>query len=118
MEDRTITLIDNEGKEVVCDILFTYHYDKLNRNYVVFMDRASRNVSASEYIEGEGGNGKLNPVQTDEEWSMLEDLLNDYVAQMDGGKNGGSCGSCGCEGGCESCQGCGSCDEECDCQDQ
>ena len=111
MDDRTITLIDNDGKEVVCDILFTYHYDKLDKNYVVFMDRASKNDSACEYIEGEGGSGKLNPVQTDEEWNLLEGLLNDYVDQMDGGNCGGACS--GCQGGCS-----GNCEEECDCQNQ
>ena len=112
MEDRTMTLTDSEGKEVVCDILFTYHYDKLDKNYVVFMERQTKNVSACEYIEGEGGNGKLFPVQTDEEWNLLEDLLNDYVGQMEGENScGGSCS--GCQGGCS-----GNCGEECDCQNQ
>ena len=39
-----------------------------------------------------------------------EDLLNDYVGQMEGENScGGSCS--GCQGGCS-----GNCDEECDCQ--
>lgn len=115
MEDRTITLISNDGKEIECEILFTYHYEKLNKNYVVFMDKTTKNVSACEYLEGENGNGKLNPVQTDEEWNMLEDLLNDYASQMDGVNNEGCCGGCsGCQGGS-----CGEdCGEECSCQDK
>lgn len=112
MEDRTITLIDNEGKEILCDILFTYHYDKLDRNYVVFMDRNSKKVSACQYVESTETTGKLSPVETDEEWTMLEELLNDYVGQMEAQGCGGSCSGCsGCESGCEG-------EDECCCQNQ
>ena len=94
MEDRPITFIDNEGKEILCDILFTYHYDKLNKSYVVFMDRESKKVSAMQYVETTETTGKLSLVETDEELTMLEGLINDYVGKMEAQGCGGSCSGC------------------------
>ena len=38
-KDRTITLIQEDGQEIVCDILFTYYAEEFNKNYVVFQVR-------------------------------------------------------------------------------
>ncbi len=105
MQDRTLTLIQDDGKEIVCDILFTYHYEKLNKDYVVFQVRENNEVSAAIYHPTEGGSGSLERIETDEEWEMLEDLLEDYSNSLDA--EGSGCSSChGCSGSCDSCQGC------------
>ena len=39
MEDRTMTLTDSEGKEVVCDILFTYQKTENNGEYPVLQKK-------------------------------------------------------------------------------
>ena len=105
MQDRTLTLIQDDGKEIVCDILFTYHYEKLNKDYVVFQVRGNNEVSAAAYHPTEGGSGSLERIETDEEWELLEDLLEDYSNSLDASSEG--CSSChGCSGSCDSCQGC------------
>ena len=83
MQDRTLTLIQDDGKEIVCDILFTYHYEKLNKDYVVFQVRGNNEVSAAAYHPTEGGNGSLERIETDEEWELLEDLLEDYSNSLE-----------------------------------
>ena len=104
MQDRTLTLIQEDGKEIVCDILFTYHHEEFNKDYVVFQVRGHGEVSAAIYHPTDGGNGSLERIETDEEWEMLEDLLDDYSNSQE---CGGSCGSCGsCYGSCDSCDGC------------
>ena len=111
MQDRTLTLIQDDGKEILCDILFTYHYEKTNKDYVVFQVRGADSASAAIYYPSEGGNGKLERIETDEEWEMLEELLNDYSSAMnDASSCNGSCHGCsGCHseeecGGCSGCQ--------------
>ena len=37
MNKNTFTLIDNEGKEVLAEILFTYYSEEFKKHYVVFM---------------------------------------------------------------------------------
>lgn len=106
MTDRTLTLINEDGTEIVCDILFTYSYEKTNKNYVVFQVRDTQEVSAATYEPTENGEGRLGKVETEEEWAMLEDLLSDYAANLEDAEScGGNCSSCGCS--------CG--EEDCDC---
>ena len=81
MTDRTLTLISEDGTEVICDILFTYFYEKTQKNYVVFNVRGTQEVSAATYEETDGTTGKLGLIETEEEWKMLEQLLNDYCNQ-------------------------------------
>lgn len=110
MTDRTLTLIQDDGTEILCDILFTYFYEKTNKNYVVFQVRNSDEVSAAVYFPENGASGRLEKIETEEEWNMLEDLLNDYAGEaVESGEGcGGSCSSCrGCNGECD-------CDGECD----
>ena len=100
MEDRTITLIDDNGKEVKAQILFTYHHDELNKNYVVFM--VNGQASAAQYFDEGNGEGRLGDIQTEEEWEMLNDILEDFMNNQKEGACGG-CSGCECNDGSEGC---------------
>ncbi|MBQ9744062.1 MAG: DUF1292 domain-containing protein [Clostridia bacterium] len=83
MDDRKMSFIDDEGKETICEILFTYHSDEFNKNYVVFMDTETEEVSAGIYNSDDEGEGDLFPVETEEEWAMLEELLEEYAESLE-----------------------------------
>lgn len=104
MEDRTLVLTMEDGKKVTCDILFTYHSEQFNKDYVVFQPRGEEQLSAASYEEQGNGNGALHGIETDEEWEMLEELVNDYYGKQNAE---------GCSGNCGGCSGCGT--EDCDC---
>ena len=104
MDDRTLVLTMEDGKEVVCDILFTYHSDQFNKDYVIFQPQDQDQLSAASYIEDKDGQGSLQGIETDEEWEMLEELVKDYYSEQE---------TSGCGGDCGGCQGCGT--EDCDC---
>lgn len=106
MEDRTITLMNDNGEEIICDILFTYHSDEYEKNYVVFQPRGGEEVSAACYVEAGDGNGSLEKIETEEEWNLLEELLEDYANQLEEAE---------CHGECGGCSGCGS--DDCDCEE-
>ena len=104
--DRTITLVRDDGKEIVADILFTYKSEEFNKDYVVFQVRESGEISAASYTETDSKNGELNKIETEEEWALLEDLLDDYANQ---GEDNESCsGVCS---GCAHAKSCSSCEE-------
>ncbi len=110
MVDRTITLIRDDGKEIIADILFTYHSPEFDKDYVVFQVRESGEVSAAQYFENDDKKGTLEKIETEEEWQLLEELLNDYAEESNKG-----CGS-SCEG-CQSCSSCSGCDNCEGCED-
>ncbi|MDE6408055.1 MAG: DUF1292 domain-containing protein [Anaeroplasmataceae bacterium] len=104
MEDRTLVLTMEDGKQVTCDILFTYHSEQFNKDYVIFQPRGEEQLSAASYEEESDGKGALHGIETEEEWNMLEELVNDYYS---------SDKAEGCSGNCGGCSGCGT--DDCDC---
>ena len=104
--DQQLTIIDEEGKEVLCQILVTFASEEFNKNYVLFYpltgeeDDENVTVMAASYTEGENGVGELAEIETDEEWDLIEDALGQFEEQFDD------------ECDCEVCEGD---DDECEC---
>lgn len=108
MKKNQLTFIDESGKEVLCDIVFTFDSEEFGKSYVVFhptLEEAPEEqieVMAACYKPTEDGDGELYAIETDEEWQLVEDMLQKYDEE-----------ECGC--GCEDCE--GECDDDCDCDD-
>lgn len=80
MEERnTFTVIDNDGKEVTCEVLFTFESEETKKNYIVYTDNTTDEegnirVYASIY-DPEGESTDLTPIETDREWKIIETIL-------------------------------------------
>lgn len=107
MNDRTITIVNEDGKEIKCEILFTYFSEEFNHHYVVFKAPEGNNAGAAIYVEEENGQGRLDQIENDEEWAMLEEVLNDW-ADKNYSESSCDCESCG--SGWSGCSSCGSSD--------
>jgi len=73
------TVIDNEGKEIECEVLFTFESDETNKNYIVYTDNTTDSegntkVYASIYTP-DTDETKLEPITTDHEWAIIERIL-------------------------------------------
>jgi len=115
MQDNIIELTSEDGKKVKCQILFTYHSEEFNKDYVYVVLEETQEVSAYSYTETTESNGRLEEVTNEEEWKELEAVFNDYVEKVYNNpeaQNG--CG--GCSGSCSSCSGECDCDGDCDCE--
>ena len=90
MENKNqFTLIDEEGKEVVYDVLFTFDSEETNKSYIVYTDNTTDSegntkVYASIYNPGEE-NLKLEPIETDKEWKIIETVLNELQEEVNNG---------------------------------
>ena len=73
LDSKTLYIKDENGKEVAMDILFTFENEQTNKQYVLFMDPNDETgeVFASRYDD----EGNLLPIETDEEWEMVEEVL-------------------------------------------
>ena len=111
MEKQYITLINEDGSETKAEVLFTYYSEEFNKNYVVFLPEDSpTDVAAASFVEN-GNQGTLEQIESEEEWELIADLLEQYVAQLE---SQGCC--CGEDCDCEECDCDGECDgEECTC---
>lgn len=72
LESNTLFVTDEDGNEMEMEILFTFEDDEQKRKYVVFCDpQQEEEVFASAY----DGDGHLMPVETQEEWDMIEEVI-------------------------------------------
>lgn len=73
LESNTLFVHDEDGKEMEMEILFTFEDEATKKKYVVFQDPKEEDgeVFASAYDE----TGNLLPVDTQEEWAMIEEVL-------------------------------------------
>ncbi|UQS82458.1 DUF1292 domain-containing protein [Bombilactobacillus folatiphilus] len=86
--DREIVLSDDQGNEEVYKILFTFDSDDYNKSYVL-MYRASQKdndeieIQAFSFMPDENGDvssGDLMPITDDDEWEMVQEVLNTFSA--------------------------------------
>ena len=78
-EKNTFKVMDSDGKEVVCEVLFTFDSEETKKSYIVYTDNTTDDkgnvkVYASVY-KPESTNTELLPIETEREWKIIETIL-------------------------------------------
>ena len=85
IKDNQLVFINENNEEVICDILFTYHSEKFNKDYVFFIlvkninDDGTNDVACASYIEQGDSIGELNSVESNEEWKELSEVFDSFL---------------------------------------
>ena len=81
MKEETLTfkVVNDEGKEIDCEVLFTFESEETKKNYIVYTDNTideegNNKVYASIYNPDQDET-KLLPIETDKEWKIIETIL-------------------------------------------
>lgn len=89
MEEKKgiFTIVNEEGKEIECEILFTFDSDETKKSYIVYTDNTldengSTKVFASVY-DPTGQNPALMPIETEKEWLVIENILSSVQEKID-----------------------------------
>ena len=85
-EKMTFKVFDDEGHEIECEVLFTFESDETKKNYIVYTDNTTdesgnTKVYASIYNPNEE-NTKLEPIETEKEWKIIETILEEIQEQL------------------------------------
>lgn len=91
MDQEQITIVDENGNEQLCQILFTFASDEFNKSYVVYApigqdedEDGNVTVHAASFVEGEdGASGDLMAIETEEEWDLVEEMFNTFAEEQD-----------------------------------
>ena len=72
--EKQMVVTDNEGKEHLMQILFTYDNEERDTSYVFFYDTEAKDeeVVVMRYLES----GELEPIEDDEEYDEVEEVFN------------------------------------------
>lgn len=91
MEENSFTMLDEEGKEVKYDVLFTFQSEETNKDYIVYTDNTKDEegniqVYASIY-HPEEENSKLEAIKTDAEWKVIDTILETIQEELKNNAN-------------------------------
>lgn len=80
---QLITVTDEDGTDQVCEVIHTFSSEQFGKSYVLYVlatdePMEERDIFAAQYVAGNDGTiEELLPIETDEEWEFVEDILND-----------------------------------------
>ena len=78
-KENTFIVIDNEGKEIDFEVLFTFESDETKKNYMVYTDNTKdENGNVRVYasvFKPDAEPLELLPVESEREWKIIETIL-------------------------------------------
>lgn len=80
MEEKNVfTVLDENGKEVVCEVLFTFDSEETKKSYIVYTDNTTDeegNVKVyASIFDPKADSMELMPIESDREWKIVETIL-------------------------------------------
>lgn len=87
---ETMTIVDENGDEHICEVIFTFESTDYGKSYVLYHvlgkddnEDEEIEIHASSFKPTEDGkeDGELLPIDDDEEWAMIEETLNTFLAE-------------------------------------
>ena len=96
-EQMKFKVIDDKGKEIECEVLFTFESDETGKNYIVYTDnttdeQGNTKVYASIYdpkdLKSDENNEfaalplNLTAIETEKEWKIIETILNELQEEV------------------------------------
>ncbi|MEN1969311.1 DUF1292 domain-containing protein [Lentibacillus sp. N15] len=88
-EKERIIIPDENGEEHLFEVLFTFDVDETNQSYIAVVpveqkDDDEVEVYAFRYEEKDADDDlQLFPIESDEEWDMVEEMLNTLADEED-----------------------------------
>lgn len=88
-ESMSFTVLDENGREIKCEALFTFESEETGKSYIVYTDNSvdaegNTQVYASIY-DPESDEQKLMPIETEKEWKIIEIILEEIQTEIAGG---------------------------------
>ena len=85
-EEQSFTVIDENGNEKKCDVLFTFDNEETGKSYIVYTDNSkdtdgNTQVFASIY-DPDSEEQRLMPIETEKEWKIIEIILDEIKNEL------------------------------------
>ena len=86
-EPGKLIITNNEGKQLECDVLFTFDSDETGKSYIAYTDNTKDEngnirVYASIY-DPTGEDLSLKPLADPKEWKVIESILSSIQEKVD-----------------------------------
>ena len=79
MKENTFKMVTEDGKEVICNVLFTFDSEETGKSYIAYTDNtyeADGSIKAYAAVyHPEDLNSGFEPIETEKEWKVVETIL-------------------------------------------
>ena len=85
-EKMIFKVMNEEGKEVECEVLFTFESEETKKNYIVYTDNTTdeggnTRVYASIY-KPKDEKSVVYPIESEKEWKIIETILEELQTEV------------------------------------
>ena len=88
-EEELLTLYDEDGSEVLYRKMLEFYHPDFDKNYVILAEEGNFSdeeedielIPMINVPDEDGDGGKFLPVETDDEWDMIEEVFNTFMAE-------------------------------------
>lgn len=79
--DETLVVTDEQGNELECVIIMTFESEEFGKSYVIYRlkDDETGEYFAASFNPEDDEEGQLTPIETDEEWDLVEEVLENFL---------------------------------------
>ncbi len=82
MNEKTIIVTDDQGNNTEYEIILTFESPETGKKYVIYkLPEEDEEVMAAIYVEENEGEGSLIEVETEEEFQMIQDVLDSFTEE-------------------------------------
>jgi uncharacterized protein YrzB (UPF0473 family) len=81
LDDNTLIITDELGQEMEAIIIMTFDSEEFGKSYLVYQlkDDETGEYFAASFNPEDGEEGNLIPIETDEEWDYVEEVLESFL---------------------------------------
>jgi len=89
MEDDILYVTDELGNELEARIIMTFESEEFGKSYVVYQltDDETGEYYAASFNPEDGDEGQLYPIENDEEWDLVEEVLENFLEDQEEGED-------------------------------
>lgn len=82
MNDKSIIVTDDQGNNTEYEIVLTFESPVTGKKYVIYkLPNEEEEVMAAIYEEENEGEGSLIEIETEEEFQMIQDVLDSFTEE-------------------------------------
>lgn len=79
IDNNTFTVINDEGKQIIYEVIFTFDSDETAKSYIIYTDNTKNDegklkLYASTYNLNKG-NLELKSIESDKEWKVINTII-------------------------------------------
>ncbi|MEY8662200.1 DUF1292 domain-containing protein [Ligilactobacillus faecis] len=86
-DENLITLVDQDGNETLYEVLFTFESEDYGKSYILLIPAGSEPEEQVDVLafsfdpneDGEAKDAELFDIESDEEWDMVEGVLDTFL---------------------------------------